>query len=158
MKYVPLAILSFILSVGVSLSSADPLKPSPPVSPEALVADLYKQQDRKAGPFFQTRSRELIEKYFVTRLAQLIYKDALRKEDPHLDFDPLYDAQDFQIKNFAIRKSKSEETKAEVMASFDNIGVKTEVVYALVLTKAGWRIADVKYKDHPDLIGILSGK
>ena len=85
-------------------------------------------------------------------------KDALRKEDAHLDFDPLYDSQDFQIKDFAIRKSKSEKTKAEVTASFDNGGVKIEVVYSLVLTKAGWRIANVKYKDHADLVGMLSGK
>jgi hypothetical protein len=158
MKYIPLAVLSLILSVGVNLSSADPSKPATQSSPEAVVADLYKQQDRKAGPFFQIKSRELIEKYFTAQLAQLIYKDASKKEDAHLDFDPLYDAQDFKIKDFAIHKTKSEETKAEVTASFDNIGVKTKIVYSLELTKAGWRIADVRYKDHPSLVALLSGK
>ena len=158
MKYIPLAVLPLILSVGVSLASAETSKPATQSSPEALVADLYKQQERKAGPFFQTKSRELIGKYFTARLAQLIYKDASSKEVAHLDFDPLYDAQDFQIKDFAIRKTKSEKTTAEVTASFTNIGVKTKVVYLLALTKAGWRIADMRYKDHASLVALLSGK
>ena len=60
MKYLPLAILAFTLLVNVSSSYADPVKPSAPATPEALVADLYKKQDSKAGPFFQTKSRDLI--------------------------------------------------------------------------------------------------
>src|SRR5688572_2866905 len=39
---------------------------------EALVADLYKQHDAKKGPFFQTKSRALVDKYFTKPLADLI--------------------------------------------------------------------------------------
>ena len=45
MKYIPLAILSFILSVGVSLSFADPSIPVTQFTPEALVADLWRITD-----------------------------------------------------------------------------------------------------------------
>jgi hypothetical protein len=34
-----------------------------------------------------------------------------------LDVDPLYDAQDFDIKKFSLRKSKSEKDSAEAIAS-----------------------------------------
>src|SRR6185503_2501974 len=51
------------------------------VSPEALVADLYRQHDRKRSPFFQTRSRALVNNYFAKSLADLIWKDATTKKE-----------------------------------------------------------------------------
>jgi len=75
-----------------------------------------------------------------------------------LDADPLYDAQDFDIKKFSLRKSKSEKDSAEVIASFENMGHKTEITFSLVLTKTGWKISDIKYADGRHLVGLLGGK
>jgi len=75
-----------------------------------------------------------------------------------LDFDPLYDAQDTDIKKFSLRKSKSGKDAAEVIASFENMGSKTEITYSLVLTRMGWRISNIKYADGRNLVGLLSGK
>src|SRR5947208_2129590 len=89
-------------------------------SPEALVADLYRQHDRKRSPFFQTRSRALLYKYFEKSLADMIWKDAVtsRGEVGALDGDPLYDAQDMEIKKFSIGKPIYESGKAKVNVSF----------------------------------------
>jgi hypothetical protein len=71
---------------------------------------------------------------------------------------PVYDAQDTDIKKFSLRKSKSGKDEAEVIASFENMGHKTEITYSLVLTKMGWTISNIKYADGRNLIGLLSAK
>src|SRR5207249_11573871 len=63
-------------------------------SPEGLVSDLYKLDEKKQSPFSQTKDRGLVTKYFSERLAQLIWKDAVKSkgEVGALDADPHYDA------------------------------------------------------------------
>jgi len=82
-------------------------KPINRLSPDALVADLYREHNRKHSPFFQTRSRALLYKYFEKNLADAIWKDAVHSkgEVGAIDGDPLYDAQDMEIKKFAIDKA-----------------------------------------------------
>src|SRR5438094_10515284 len=46
-------------------------------SPEGLVSDLYKLDEKKQSPFFQTKDHGVVTKYFSERLAQLIWKDAV---------------------------------------------------------------------------------
>jgi uncharacterized protein DUF3828 len=153
-------LILFLMLLAGQLSLAEAPKLAVHSSPEALVSDLYKQRENKHSPFSQTEDRGLVNKYFSRRLAQLIWKDAVlsKGEVGALDFDPLYDAQDFDIKNFALRKSKSEKEIAEVVASFENMGSKTEITYSLVLTKGGWKISDIKYTDGRHLVGLLGGK
>ena len=145
----------FLLMGTIQRSLAE--TPVPQSSPEALVSDLYKQ---KNSPFFQTKDHGLVDKYFSERLAQLIWKDVVssKGEVGALDFDPRYDAQDTDIKKFSLRKSKSERDEAEVIASFENMGHKTEITYSLVRTKMGWQISNIRYADGRNLVGLLSGK
>ena len=77
-------------------------------TPEALVADLYRVHKAKRGPFFQSRNRALVNKYFEKDLAYLIWNDAVKSkgEVGVIDGDPLYDAQDMEIKHFAINKAR----------------------------------------------------
>jgi hypothetical protein len=117
-------------------------------TPDALVADLYRAHKQKRGPFFQTRSRALVDKYFAKPLADLIWKDAVtsKGEVGAIDGDPLYDAQDFEIKNFAIGKPTIDDgTNAKVNVTFVNIGEKKTIVFLLTKGAAGWRINDIDY-------------
>jgi myo-inositol-1-phosphate synthase len=145
----------FLLVGTIQQSSAE--TPAAQSSPEALVSDLYKQ---KHSPFFQTKNHGLVDKYFSEGLAQLIWKDAVssKGEVGALDFDPRYDAQDIDIKKFWLQKSKFGKDEAEVVASFENMGHKTEITYSLVPTKMGWKISNIKYADGRNLVGLLSGK
>src|SRR6266403_1652455 len=97
---------------------------SRPSSPDALVRELYRVHNQKHSPFFQTRSRALLYKYFEKSLADLIWKDAVtaKGEVGALDGDPLYDAQDVEIKKFAIGKARYESGKALVTVTFENFG------------------------------------
>jgi hypothetical protein len=118
-----------------------------PKSADALVAELYKAHDQKRGPFFQTKSRALLNKYFEKSLADMIWKDRVssKNEVGVLDGDPLYDAQDMEIKNFAIGKAESEGAKAKVTVTFENFGQKKTLVFMLGKGGTGWRINDIDY-------------
>ncbi len=127
------------------------------LSPNALVRDLYREHNRKHSPFFQTRSRALLYKYFEKSLADMIWKDAVssKGEVGALDGDPLYDAQDMEIKKFAIGKPEFQEGKARVTVSFENLGQKKTIVYILVNGRTGWRIGDIDYGEGRTLVGEL---
>jgi len=116
-------------------------------TPEALVADLYRAQKEKHGPFFQTRSRALLYKYFEHDLANLIWKDAVKSkgEVGVIDGDPLYDAQDMEIKHFVINKARHEPGHELVDATFENFGEKKTITFIVVKSAAGLRIHDIVY-------------
>ena len=118
-------------------------------TPDALVKELYQAQKNKRGPFFQTRSRALVDKYFEKSLADLIWKDARtsKGEVGVIDGDPLYDAQDMEIKNFVIARPRFEEGRAMVDANFENFGQKKTITYIVVKGPAGWRIRDLVYSE-----------
>jgi len=128
------------------------------LSPNALVADLYRAHNHKRGPFFQTRSRVLLDKYFEKSLADLIWKDAVtaKGEVGALDGDPLYNAQDLEIKNFAIGKPDYADGKAKVVVTFQNFGKPNTIIFILVNGRAGWRIYDIDWSDGNTLRKILA--
>ena len=127
------------------------------LSPNALVADLYREHNRKRSPFFQTRSRALLYKYFEKGLADMIWKDAVKSkgEVGAIDGDPLYDAQDMDIKKFAIGKPSYGDGKARVNVTFENFGQKKTIVFILVNGRTGWRISDLDYGEGNTLRGFF---
>ena len=134
-------ILSF--ATGASLAA----QPTAATSPDTLVANLYKAHNQKRSPFFQTRSRARLDAYFVKSLGDLIWNDAKNSkgEVGVIDGDPLYDAQDMEIKNFMIGKPAYEGRAAKVVVTFSNFGQKKTIIYRLVKLNAGWRIDDIDY-------------
>src|SRR2546428_14075854 len=74
-------------------------------SPEGLVSDLYKLDEKKQSPFSQTKDHGLVTKYFSERLAQLIWNVAMKSkgEVSALDAHPIYDAQGFDIKKISLQ-------------------------------------------------------
>jgi hypothetical protein len=123
-------------------------------SPAAVVEDLYARHKRDNAAILQTKNRALLDRFFAKNLADLIWRDLTTHSDEVgvLDFDPFYNAQDFDIKNFAVAPAKIENGKASVVASFTNFGNKESIVYALVKEKGAWKIADVRYKDNSSLL------
>jgi hypothetical protein len=65
--------------------------------------------------------------------------------EPILDFDPLIDAQDYQIANLNVTtEAIAENSHATVRASFTNAGRPTEVVYDLIWEGGGWRVDNIR--------------
>lgn len=123
-------------------------------APDAVVRDLYKTHDKDNGAILDGKSRRLLDKYFDKTLADFIWKDLTthRDEVGVLDFDPFYNAQDTQIKNFAVGAPKINGDKASVVVRFQNFTRKETLNYQLVRRKAVWKISDIKYTDGTSLL------
>ena len=135
-------------------------------TPDLVVKDLYAAHKADRSPFFQTKNRALVDKYFTKDFADLIWKDIVTSngEVGALGFDPLYNAQDTQIIAFKIGKPMYGEGNldvADVPVTFQNMG-KAETVLFRLERNAGrvWKISDIYYpsNDAPNssLKGILS--
>src|SRR5215471_9288022 len=146
MRSCHLGFLALIICATATVVGGQPRTPAAK-TPDALVADLYRAHKLKRGPFFQTRSRALVDQYFTKSLGDLIWKDARtsKGEVGVIDGDPLYDAQDFEIKNFAIGKPDIDGNNAKVNVTFVNIGEKKTILFLLTKGAAGWRINDIDY-------------
>lgn len=126
-------------------------------APDALVRDLYKQHDADRSPFFQSKDRARVDKYFVKSTADLIWKDvtAPGTETGSITADPLYNSHDPEPKNFVVGRPKIENDTATVVVSFVNYGVKEVVTYRFFKEDSAWKIADIEYKDGRTLLKIF---
>ena len=118
--------------------------------PEALVSELYRARAKNQGPFFQTKSRALVDKFFVKKLADLIWKDAVGSvgEVGVLGADPLYDTQDdSDLRNLSVGKPVEKGGGAEVPVTFVNLRKRRRLVYVLVREGEAWKISDIRYED-----------
>jgi hypothetical protein len=124
---------------------------------ERHIADLYKQHDAKKSPFFQTADRGRVDAFFTKPTADLIWKDSTssKGEIGAIDFDPLYDAQDVDKKNFTIGKASVTGNTATVIASYTNWGEKKRITYVMKMQDGSWKIDDIKYQEGFTLLGLL---
>lgn len=77
--------------------------------------------------------------------------------EPILDFDPLIDAQDYQLTNLNVATDAVvANSHATVRASFTNAGAPAEVVYDLVWEDGGWRVDNIR-TSRWDLRAITAG-
>jgi hypothetical protein len=159
MKTLKLSVIAAGLLLGASLSLVvfAQATSTKRIGPDTLVTDLYRQHNHKHSPFFQTHSRALLYKYFEKSLADLIWKDAVHSkgEVGAIDGDPLYDAQDMEIKKFAIKKPRYEEGRALVDVTFENFGKPQTIIFIVVNGKTGWRIRDIVYSEGRTLLSEL---
>ena len=151
-----LVIAMMLGGLSASVGAAQGPKSIRQMSPRALVADLYRQH-KKQSPFFQRRSRALLDKYFARELANLLWQDAQSSGDEvgALDGDPLYNAQDMDIKNFSIQEGIGGPRMVVVPVSFENFAQKHEIKFRLFSGGGTWRIANIEYDDGSTLLDIL---
>lgn len=111
------------------------------------MAALYEQHGKNAGPFFQSDSRERVDTYFEKSFADLIWNDAVasKGEEGALAFDPLYNAQDTDIRNLVVQPAQVVGDRATVIVTFDNYSEKHQMTWILVPAGDTWKIADVDY-------------
>jgi hypothetical protein len=133
------------------------------LSPKDVVAQLYQAARSKHNPLDET---QLLGRYFDSALLKLYLRDRreAKAEVGRLDGDPLYNAQDTEIKDFTISPPETAKgpggtgIETRVTVRFKNFGKSTRIVYVLTHTGDGWRISDIRYDDGSSLKKILEGK
>ena len=149
-------LLSLTLVLG---SAAIAQKKAAAAGPETVVKNLYAAHAGKKSPFFQNKSRALVDKYFTGALADAIWKEAMDSkpgEVGNLDFDPLYYAQDVHIKNFVVDKADENNM---VKVHFSNMGHPEVITFSLTTPNTSskvYKIDSIVYSDAEDLESILS--
>lgn len=110
-----------------------------------------------------------MDRYFTKELGDLIWKDAKGSGDEvgALDGDPLFNAQDMEIKKFVVHKTgyatssapTAKEAKpplnATVTVTFENFGQRHSIQFEMSQSSVGWRISDIRYDDGARLSAIL---
>lgn len=147
----------------ISAANASPTAPyrEPEIAqaktPEELVKELYKQHEAENSPFFQTKNREYTEKFFVKSLADMIWKDSENSKDEvgALDFDPLYNGQDFEISEFDVGIAEIKGEKASLKVDFLNFGEAQTITFKLAKENGVWKIEDIDYGNFT-LLGIFN--
>jgi len=131
----------------LAMASAGPAAAQQPTA-EAFLASIYAPY---LTPDFRGRSvYDQADRLFVPDLANAMKHDA--EQTPQgmvgaLDWDPFSNDQQGVVKNLSIEVT-TDGGKATGHVSFDNFADKrTEVVFDLARTPAGWRIADVKWPE-----------
>jgi hypothetical protein len=127
------------------------------LSPKDLVAQLYQAHKSKHDPLNETR---LLSHYFDDTLLRLYLKDRreAKNEVGRLDGDPLYNAQDFEIKGLSISPPEVSGHEARVTVTFKNMDKPTRIVFVLGRAANGWKISDIRYDDGSSLKKILEGE
>ena len=135
------------------------------VPPQTVVRNLYAaQKSRATDPFFQTKSRVRLDKFFAKELADLIWNDAVSSartnEVGKLGGDPLYNAQDMKITAFKIKRPMPGEGNldlVDVPVTFKNFGKDQTILFRLERNKRrAWKITDIFYPDNEDSASSLS--
>lgn len=125
-------------------------------APDQVVKNLYAAQKAGTGPFFQHRSRAAVDRFFIKDFADLIWKDTevAAGEVGTIDFDPLYNAQDTQIRAFKIGQPEYGEGNAEladVPVTFKNMGKDETILFKLERdARKAWKISDIYYPSNPE--------
>ena len=158
-----IALLLAIASAGFAQSKT--------ANPDVIIKRLYKAQKAGTGPFFQTKSRARVDKYFTKSLADLIWKDAVasKGEVGKLDFDPLFGVQDPTFTDFVVMKPGwggdakfGPANEAVVQVTFKISGSERMVSFRFHQQRSKrWKIYNIRYPDNGFdrfLKEILSGK
>ena len=154
---------------GAANDTADQPTPNPApdeiIKPEKLIRSLYEAHKAGAGPFFQTKKRALVDKYFTKDLGDLIWKDAGNADGEvgAIDFDPLYGSQDPQISNFTIMETGwggdsrfGPGDEAVVQVTFKDSGKERMVSFQFRQGRdKSWKIYDVHYRGDGDEVRLV---
>lgn len=110
-------------------------------APESVVAEIYKVQD--AGQESPIYEPELMDRFLTPDLIALINAD-LDRAPGRIDFDPLYDADDIEVTEFAVTTQSASGSKAVVLVTFKNFGKPSSITFDLVREGGQWKVNNIR--------------
>lgn len=144
---------AFVIAVAAALAACSPPRgdnAEPPAAgraisdPAAVVRGLYDPYLAEGATFPSFREQAPWSVDLWARLEAMMARSQALNE-PILDFDPLIDAQDYQLSQLNVSTDGVvENSHATVRASFQNAGQPAEVIYDLVWEGDRWRVNNIR--------------
>jgi hypothetical protein len=154
----------FAMPAAANAASPAPVQSAVP-APDVLVRSLYSpylkggDQDKSAIDNDAERDRRFSKE--TAKLFRAYYKTQEKADEPGgLDFDPIVNAQDFDIKALDVRADKIVPGKtAVVIVTFKNFDEASKLKYALVFESGEWKVDNIDSLYDPvwDLRDLLKG-
>ncbi len=118
--------------------------------PDAFVTRVYATQfpgGESIGP--SVIGKDLRKLYFTSAVVAAIKRDEDKSEAAGemgaIDFDPISNSQDPQVKDVKVRIESQDGDRATVVANFANGGSsREEITYDLIIQGNGWKIVDIR--------------
>lgn len=112
--------------------------------PAAVIRPLYDRYFTEGAQFPEFREQAPWSADLWAQLEAMVARSNAINE-PILDFDPLIDAQDYQLADLNVAtEAVAENSHATVRASFTNAGNASEVVYDMVWEGGAWRVDNIR--------------
>jgi hypothetical protein len=138
--------------IAAPLLAAEPAKlppaPGPDAKPEEIVKTLYDSRASASG--FDFLDDKLRPRYLTKATDELLTKVFAKSEaenEPGIDYDPLIDGQDGEVKGLVIATTSATPAKATVEARFTSYDDKMTVIFDFVSEKNTWKIEDIRDKE-----------
>lgn len=142
-----------------ALVFSSPIAAAPAGTPQELIRSLYSHHGPKKG--IDICDKQRIAKYCDAALTELFSKECAcrkeRQESCNLDWDPFYDAQDFDASDPdpRIRELKH---SGSFEVTIRNMGER-KLIYEMKKTPEGWRISNIRSPASGwSLLEVLSGR
>ncbi|MCB1158906.1 MAG: DUF3828 domain-containing protein [Leptospiraceae bacterium] len=138
----------------------DGIEPAPKDPAGIFIYELYKTHNHRIqiglDGIIQGNSREELDRYFEKELGDLLWDDVrFSGEEGSIKFDILYQAQEFEIHDFHVKKSFQKKDVYIVPVEFYNFEKKMNINYHLIRVKDKWKIVDIEYSKENSLKKIL---
>lgn len=112
--------------------------------PAAIVRQLYEPYLTQGATLPPFREQAPWSRALWAELEAMVARSQASGE-PILDFDPLIDAQDYELAGVEVEtEAEVEASHAVVRARFVNLGAQSEVIYDLVWEGEGWKVDNIR--------------
>ena len=128
---------------------------APRLAADRLIRALYFEHNKKENPFRDSKSRTLIDQFFIPTLADKIWQNVSKKGYKAPKVNPLFNAPDAGITKTWVEPAAVGGSRARVYVTFLQTGKPAEVKVDLVQTAGRWRITELTYPAGKTLTGQL---
>lgn len=159
-------VLFFLTLFSYSNCSGEELENRNFLQPEDVIDQMYRDfawevllPPRQNIDYIAFQTKNVLNKYFDENLTSLLLKDSYcaksKKTICALDFDPIFASQDVSASDLVISKIDKSFVNVKYLHPFTRKHI--HLSYKMRLTKNGWRVADIFYKNenNESLKGIL---
>lgn len=130
---------------------------TPRSAADRLVRALYFEHNKTENPTRETKDRALIDQFFATSTADLIWKD-VKKTSGKLNrskINLLYNAPDASIKKTWVLPAVIGGSRAIVYVTFENNAKPEEIRVDMQQVAGRWRITDIQYPNGKSLTQLV---